>query len=129
VPGSTGTDGLAPAIRLVYLADSIEAFHRAGGAEAARHVARERRGAQFDLGLVDCFCARHTEILDGLGGISAWEEVIALDPRLGAALSDDQLERAGSLCPWRPTTLFALKIAAAIGVALLPAAAARRHRP
>ena len=34
------------------------------------------------------------EILDGLGGISAWEEVIALDPRLGAGLSEDHLERA-----------------------------------
>jgi HD-GYP domain-containing protein (c-di-GMP phosphodiesterase class II) len=94
VPGSAGADGLAPAIRLVHLADSVEAFHHAGGAEAALHVARERRGTQFDPGLVDCFCDRHAEILDGLGGISAWEEVIALDPRLGAALSDDQLDRA-----------------------------------
>jgi HD-GYP domain-containing protein (c-di-GMP phosphodiesterase class II) len=57
-------------------------------------MARERRGTQFDPALVDCFCARHAEILDGLGRISAWEEVIALDPRLGAALSDDQLDRA-----------------------------------
>ncbi len=94
VPGSAGADGLAPAIRLVHLADSIEAFHHAGGAEAALHVARERRGTQFDPDLVDCFCVRHEEILDGLGGISAWEEVIALDPRLGAALSDDELDRA-----------------------------------
>jgi len=94
VPGSAGADGLAPAIRLVHLADIIEAFHHAGGAEAALHVARERRGTQFDPDLVDCFCARHAEILDGLGGISAWEEVIALDPQLGVALTDDQLDRA-----------------------------------
>jgi len=94
VPGLAGGDGLAPAIRLVHLADVLEAFHHAGGAEAALQVARERRGTQFDPDLVDCFCARHAEILDGLGGISAWEEVIALDPRLGAALSDDQLDRA-----------------------------------
>jgi hypothetical protein len=39
------------------------------------------------------------------------------------------LQLAGSPWPWRPTTLFALTIPAAIGVALLPAAAARRHRP
>jgi HD-GYP domain-containing protein (c-di-GMP phosphodiesterase class II) len=94
VPGSAGADSLAPAIRLVHLADSVEAFHHAGGTEAALRVARERRGTQFDPALVDCFCARHSEILDGLGGISAWEEVIALDPRLGAALTDDQLDRA-----------------------------------
>jgi HD-GYP domain-containing protein (c-di-GMP phosphodiesterase class II) len=94
VPGSVGAGGLAPAIRLVHLADVIEAFHHTGGAEAALHVARERRGTQFDPELVDCFCAGHTEILEGLGGISAWEEVIALDPALGAGLSDDHLERA-----------------------------------
>ena len=94
VPGLSGADGLAPAIRLVHLADSVEAFHHAGGAEAALQVARERRGTQFDPDLVDCFCANHAEILAGLGGISAWEEVIALDPRLGAVLSDDQLDRA-----------------------------------
>jgi len=94
VPGLTGADGLAPAIRLVQLADSIEAFHHTGGAEAALRVARERRGTQFDPGLVDCFCAGHAEILDGLGGISSWDEVIALDPQLGTALTGDQLERA-----------------------------------
>jgi len=94
VPGLVGADRLAAAVRLVHLADSIEAFHHAGGAEAALRVARERRGTQFDPGLVDCFCARPAEILDGLGGISAWEEVIALDPQLGAALTDDQLDRA-----------------------------------
>ena len=94
VPGLAGADRLAPAIRLVHLADSIEAFHHTGGAEAALAVARERRGTQFDPDLVDCFCPRHAEILDGLGGISAWDEVIALDPRLGAALTDDQLDRA-----------------------------------
>jgi HD-GYP domain-containing protein (c-di-GMP phosphodiesterase class II) len=94
VPGLAGGDALAPAVRLVHLADSVEAFYHAGGAEAALQVARERRGTQFDPGLVDCLCARHTEILGGLGGIAAWEEVIALDPQLGAVLSDDQLDRA-----------------------------------
>jgi hypothetical protein len=48
VPGSADAKALAPAIRLVQLADSIEAFHHAGGAEAALGVARERRGTQFD---------------------------------------------------------------------------------
>ncbi|MGH3182079.1 MAG: HD domain-containing phosphohydrolase, partial [Streptosporangiaceae bacterium] len=94
IPGSVGAEGLAPAIRLVHLADSIEAFHHTGGAEAALHVARERRGTQFDPALVDCFFARHADVLDGLGGISAWDEIIALDPQLGATLSGEQLDRA-----------------------------------
>src|SRR5580704_13060101 len=91
VPGSVGADALAPAIRLVQLADIIEAFSHSGGTEAALQVARERRGTQFDPDLVDCFCDRPGDILDGLEGISARDEVIALDPRLGATLTDDQL--------------------------------------
>jgi hypothetical protein len=42
---------------------------------------------------------------------------------------DGDLQLAGSLWPWRPTALSALTIAMATGVTLLPAAAARRHRP
>ena len=38
------------------------------------------------------------------------------------------LRLAGPAWPWRPTTLFALTIAAAIGAGFLPAAAAHRHR-
>jgi putative intracellular protease/amidase len=41
----------------------------------------------------------------------------------------EQLELAGAGWPWRPTALLALTVTAAIGVALLPAAAARRNRP
>jgi quercetin dioxygenase-like cupin family protein len=40
----------------------------------------------------------------------------------------EQLELAGVGWPWRPTALFALTVTAAIGVALLPAAGARRNR-
>jgi HD-GYP domain-containing protein (c-di-GMP phosphodiesterase class II) len=94
VPGSVGAGDLAPAIRLVHLADVIEAFHHAGGPEAALRLAGERRGTQFDPELVDCFCSSHAEILEGLGAISAWEEVIALDPGLGQGLSEDDLDRA-----------------------------------
>ena len=40
----------------------------------------------------------------------------------------EQLELAGAGWPWRPTTLLALSVTAALAVALLPAAAARRSR-
>lgn len=94
VPGSTGAEDLLPAIRLVHLADSIEAFHHSGGPDAASAVVRERRGTQFDPQLVDCFCDHADVILDGLGEIAAWDEVIALDPGLGTALDDAQVDRA-----------------------------------
>ncbi len=94
IPGVAGADELAPAIRLVHVADSIEAFHHTGGIEAAIDVTRERRGTQFDPALVDCFHEHAAEILDGLDEIVAWDEVIALDPRLGSTLTEDALDRA-----------------------------------
>jgi HD-GYP domain-containing protein (c-di-GMP phosphodiesterase class II) len=94
VPGKVGKDELAPAIRLVQLADNIEAFHHTGGIEAAVEVATKRRGTQFDPELVDRFCAAPDAILDGLGSFQAWDQVIELDPRLGEDLSTAQLDRA-----------------------------------
>jgi HD-GYP domain-containing protein (c-di-GMP phosphodiesterase class II) len=43
---------------------------------------------------VDCFCDQHEEILAGLDEVVAWDEVIALDPRLGQVLTEEQLDRA-----------------------------------
>ena len=94
VPGKVRTEQVAPAIRLVHLADNVEAFHHAGGVEAAIAVARERRGTQFDPELVDCFCDHAAEILHGLGELSAWEEVIALDPSLGTPMDDGLFDEA-----------------------------------
>ena len=94
VPGKVGTTDLAPAIRVVHLADNIEAFHHTGGIEAAVEVAMARRGTQFDPDLVDCFCARPAEILDGLNTFQAWDHVIDLDPRLGQTMTPAQLDVA-----------------------------------
>jgi HD-GYP domain-containing protein (c-di-GMP phosphodiesterase class II) len=94
VPGKVGKGELAPAIRIVQLADNIEAFHHTGGVEAAVEVATARRGTQFDPELVDCFCGQPEEVLDGLGAFQAWDQVIELDPRLGEPLTSSQLDTA-----------------------------------
>jgi HD-GYP domain-containing protein (c-di-GMP phosphodiesterase class II) len=94
VPGAVGAQDLALAARLVQLADSVEAFHFAAGTKAALEVAQKKRGTHFDPALVDVMSLHGAEILDGLDDVSAWDEVIALDPRLGQELSDDGLDRA-----------------------------------
>ncbi len=94
VPGKTGKAELAPAIRIVHLADNIEAFHHTGGVDAAVDVATQRRGTQFDPELVDRFCEQPDVILDGLGTFQAWDQVIDLDPRLGEQLTPTQLDIA-----------------------------------
>ena len=58
--------------RLVALADVVEVFHRAGGAEAAVAVARQRRGTQFDPQVVDVFTGQATSLLAGLDEASSW---------------------------------------------------------
>lgn len=94
VPGKAGATDLSPAIRLVHLADLVEASFHGGGTEAALEVATERRGTQFDPALVDCFVANHGDVLAGLGEVEAWDEVIALDPTLREPLSPEQLDIA-----------------------------------
>ena len=94
VPGRVGRSELAPAIRIVQLADNIEAFHHTGGVDAAVEVATSRRGTQFDPELVDCFCERPEAIVEGLGSFQAWDQVIELDPRLGEHLTTAQLDAA-----------------------------------
>ena len=94
IPGMVGAADLAPAIRLVHLADVVEAFHHVGGTEAAVQVAKERRGTQFDPALVDVFLTDPGAILAGLDEIAAWDEVIALDPGLGRELQGLELDAA-----------------------------------
>ncbi len=94
VPGEVGKDDLALAARIVQLADCVEAFHFAAGHAAASDVARERRGTHFDPELVDLFCRHCRNVLAGIDEISAWDEVIALDPSLGEELTDDGLDNA-----------------------------------
>ncbi|HEY3723135.1 MAG TPA: HD domain-containing phosphohydrolase [Acidimicrobiia bacterium] len=94
VPGAVGEHRLAMVARIVHLADCIEWFNASAGADAALAVARERSGTQFDPTLVELFARHCDEVLAGIDAISAWDEVIALDPRLGDELDDDELDRA-----------------------------------
>jgi len=93
VPGAVGGGELADATRLVHLADTLEWFFASGGREAALAVAVERRGTQFDPVLVDLAVAAEG-LFDGLDEIDAWEEVIALDPRLGEPMTSDEVDAA-----------------------------------
>ena len=126
VPGLVGGEDLAMAMRLVHLADNIEAFHHAGGVEGALGVARQRRGTQFDPVLVDCFTDRYTEVLGDIDRIQAWDEVIGLDPTMGAPLDDDQLDRALDAFGDFADLKSPFRVGHSRGVAVLAAEGARR---
>lgn len=88
-------DETTRASRLVNLADVVEVYERTGGVEAARTVARERRGRQFDPEFVDLFCDVAESVFAGLDGAN-WDAVIAAEPALGRELSDAEFDDAAS---------------------------------
>jgi HD-GYP domain-containing protein (c-di-GMP phosphodiesterase class II) len=87
-------DEITLASRLINLADVVEVFARAGGADAAIAVARQRSGTQFDPSLVDAFCEQAPMLLSELDAAPSWEAVIAAEPALAAELDDEQLDQA-----------------------------------
>ena len=74
------------------LAQTVEVFHAAGGLEAARRVAKRRRGRWFDPGLVDAFLrfCGDREFWGALESpdVSEWEP-----PDLALAGDDERLDR------------------------------------
>jgi len=79
--------------RLINLTDVVEVFRRTGGADAAIAVARERSGAQFDPGLVDLFCRRAPDLFRELDAAPGWQTVMELEPSLGEAVAEVDLDR------------------------------------
>jgi HD-GYP domain-containing protein (c-di-GMP phosphodiesterase class II) len=85
-------DEIRLASRLVYLADVVAAFHRAGGVEAAVVVAKQRSGSHFDPALVTLFCEQAPVLLSDLDSPTSWDAVIAAEPALEVLVSDEKFE-------------------------------------
>jgi HD-GYP domain-containing protein (c-di-GMP phosphodiesterase class II) len=94
VPAEARGQALSISTRLVNLADVVEVFHRAGGAEAALAVARARRGTQFDPALVDLLQAEAGGLFAELESVTGWDAVMSVAPDLGVTLTEAQLDSA-----------------------------------
>ena len=101
VPNGVKGESVPLAARIVCLADVVEVYNHRGGAEAARKVAKERRGSEFDPGLADALREHAVEMLDGIDQATSWAEVIEAEPGLdrvvGGAELDIALEAMGDL--------------------------------
>jgi HD-GYP domain-containing protein (c-di-GMP phosphodiesterase class II) len=121
-------DEIRLASRLVYLADVVAAFHRAGGVEAAVAVAKQRSGSHFDPALVNLFCEQAPVLLGDLDSATSWEAVIAAEPALETVVSDqkfeDVLEAIGDFADLKSPWI----LGHSRGVADLAAEAARGYR-
>jgi HD-GYP domain-containing protein (c-di-GMP phosphodiesterase class II) len=94
VPSGVGGAQIAPAVRLLHLADVVEVHHRAGGVDGALEVARARRGSQFAPDVVDSFAAIAGDVLGELGAGDDPFELLAADPGLRRPLTEGELDAA-----------------------------------
>jgi HD-GYP domain-containing protein (c-di-GMP phosphodiesterase class II) len=94
LPSGTKAADNVLAARIVNLADVLEVYHRADGAQAALRVARERRGTQFDPELVDLACARGPALFEGLDAATTWDTVIGAEPALARTVQGPALDAA-----------------------------------
>ena len=92
-PGIRGEE-IALSVRLVQLADIVEAHRSAGGVAAALAVARQRAGKQFDPGLVAQLERHMDDVFAGLEGETTWDEVVAAEPTPSAPIAEDRLDEA-----------------------------------
>jgi HD-GYP domain-containing protein (c-di-GMP phosphodiesterase class II) len=93
-PGKLAGDQIARVMRIVHVANDVEALHRIGGVEAAVEMLRSRRGTEFDPELVDDFCANAGELLASITELDGWDTLIGGQEVLGQELSGDDLDEA-----------------------------------
>ena len=94
VPNGLNGEAISLAARVVCLADVVEVHNRSGGVEAARAVAKERSGGEFDPHLVTLLCECAEDVLEGLDQETSWAEVIAEEPGLERLVSGAELDAA-----------------------------------
>lgn len=91
--GLRGT-AIAPAVRVVTLAQDALVHYALGGGAAAVAMVRQRRDAAYDPQLADCFCAAAATLLAGLDEEPALETVLALEPGEPHWLTADEFDEA-----------------------------------
>jgi len=82
------------AARLAQAAEFVEVANRVGGAGAARELARERRGGQFDPAVSDLIDAEAEAILADVDAVGTWDAVIAAEPALAIVVSGERFDAA-----------------------------------
>jgi HD-GYP domain-containing protein (c-di-GMP phosphodiesterase class II) len=93
-PGELGGTDVPIAARLSQLAEFTEVAYRVGGIEAARAMATQRSGKQFDPVLAGLVRDEGEMILSGLDSVGTWDAVIDAEPSLAVMLSGERFDEA-----------------------------------
>lgn len=83
---------IARIMRIVHVANDVEALHRIGGVDAAVEILRSRRATEFDPELVDRCCAHAHESLASIDELDGWDTLIGGHGALGRELSGEKLD-------------------------------------
>jgi HD-GYP domain-containing protein (c-di-GMP phosphodiesterase class II) len=126
LPKGLQGEAIAPAVRIVTLAQDAITFHRLGGVEAAVAVVRERRGSAYDPQIVDRFCTSAPQLLADLAGEPSWETVLAIEPGPRVYLLEAQFDAACHAMADFADIKSPYTIGHSIGVARLAALAAQQ---
>jgi HD-GYP domain-containing protein (c-di-GMP phosphodiesterase class II) len=87
-------EAIAPAVRVVTLAQDALVHYRLGGAAHAVEIVRSRRGSAYDPQLADCFCSDAVAMLADMDQEPALETVPALEPGTPRWLDQRQFDEA-----------------------------------
>src|SRR5919201_2308791 len=93
-PGELSGEEVPLAARIASVAEYLEVASRVGGVEAARQLAREWSGAQFDPAVSDLIEREADVILSGLDTVGTWDAVIEAEPALAVMLSGERFDAA-----------------------------------
>ena len=94
IPGAFKGEHIAPAVRVVALAQDVIIFHRLGGVEAAVAMVQERKGTAYDPSMVERFCQQAAHLLAELEEEPTWEVVLSMEPGARTSLSETQFDAA-----------------------------------
>jgi HD-GYP domain-containing protein (c-di-GMP phosphodiesterase class II) len=84
---------IARIMRIVHVANDVEAWHRIAGVDAAVEMLRSRRGTEFDPDLVDTFCTHADELLAAINELDGWDALIDGRDGLGREVGGEDLDQ------------------------------------
>lgn len=93
-PNGLRAEAIAPAVRVVTLAQDMVVLCEAQGPEMALLTVKKRRGKAYDPRMVDVLVSRAEELMAGLDAASSWDAVLSLEPEPRRQLSEQEVDEA-----------------------------------
>ncbi len=94
MPNGVKGSAIAPAVRVVTLAQDVIVLSETQGLGAAVLAVKKRRGKAHEPRVADAFLAQADSLTADLGTQSSWDAVLALEPAPQARLSEAQFDEA-----------------------------------